>query len=454
MKNRFRCIPIAAFLLVSLACSAGAEATATATPDSQLATDVAATLVAMATPTGTPAPSATATSEPPTETPAPGQMLAALEASCPAARPVTQSLPAPVGIAVGLDENIALYDLHGALLADRPATGMTLMRSEFAHLAGGLAAGADNLPIVYHTLQGGGILRQNVNNEVTDVLSVGDLPFLAGAEGRPFVVYTTIDLMHQWANSVFAGDPAELPEMSPRMTWTQPEGSHIGNVIRPLAVHTEAGNADGFWYTYTMVGIGNVNYPPYNGLFFYDLETGESTEYLPTSAALGGISPDQTLAAYGPGQGGYPGVIRDSVTIRNLITCQEVVIPFNPASNLGGGWMVFSPDGRNVAWTEADGPSNMEANFRLRVARTSGESLFDSPIPDLGGFLGGESPAGVTPAAWAANHILAMNVWAGINKQSLVTIWGPDPAHPIDPALGAHQSIPLAEGDFIGLLYP
>jgi hypothetical protein len=64
--------------------------------------------------------------------------------------------------------------------------------------------------------------------------------------------------------------------------------------------------------------------------------------------AFGGISPDQTMIAYGKGQGGTPGLISGSLTVRTLINCQETFISYNAGSNLGGGWMVFSPDNQCV----------------------------------------------------------------------------------------------------------
>lgn len=438
---------ILTLIAAALACSITPTA-APITPDpNQLATAVAATLTAMvppaatdtipgSTPEDTPAPTGTATQPPPI---------------CLPTHPGAQNLPLPAGVAIGLDENIALYNLQGTLLANRPVTGMTFMDSEHAHLAGSLGAGANALPIMYFSLQDGGKLKQNINNVVIDLIPAQELTYVIGAEASPFFTYTAIDWDDQWTNDVYAGTSAGL---TPRFTWTPPEEGHIGNAIRPLAVHTTGGVADGIWYTYTMQGIGNINYPPYNGLFYFNLSSGTTMEFLPPDNAIGGLSPDQTLVAYGPGQGGAPGVIFNSVTIRNLVTCQETVIPFNAASNLGGGWMVFSPDNQLVAWTEANGPSNMGADFRLRVARTDGASLFDSPLANLGGFLGGEAPNSLTTVGWAANHILTMQAYLNIINQYVVIIWAPDPALPLDPVLGANQSVPLADGEFIGLLYP
>jgi hypothetical protein len=345
-------------------------------------------------------------------------------------------------------------NLQAQTLSFRQVVDMTFMSSEWAHMAGTLSMGNDNLPVVYFTLNNGGKLRLNINNAISDAAIAPNLMSITGAEGGPFIVYVTVDMMAQSTNRVYAGNYTDAAGLQPVITWVPPQAGHIGNAIHPLAVHTAGGAADGFWYTYTMEGIGNVNYPPYNGLFFHQLATGQSIEYLGTDDELGGISPDQTMIAYGAGQGGTPGVIRDGLTVRNLVTCQETYIPFNPASNLGGGWMVFSPDNQFVAWTEASGPNNMEAAFQMRVARTSGVSLFDAPAANMTSLLGGEPPAGLRPVGWIANHLLVLQAYVSATHQYVVIVWAPDPAQPWDPVMGANQSAPIADGNFLGFVYP
>jgi hypothetical protein len=149
-----------------------------------------------------------------------------------------------------------------------------------------------------------------------------------------------------------------------------------------------------------------------------------------------------------------PGLIRNGFTVRNLISCQETSLTFDPASNLVGGWMVFSPDNQFVAWTEASGPNNMEAAFRLWVARTDGNSLFDEPIVNLTSFLGGEHPTALRPVGWIANHLPVREVSLKAIHHSVLVVWAPDPSRPVDPVLGANQSFQIAEGSFIGLIYP
>jgi hypothetical protein len=458
MNKRAVLLPVV-LVFALLACTIGTPTMEPeATPDpNQIATAVAETLAAMS-PTGedtSPAPLLpTDTAEP--GTPEPGLPTDTAEPETPApgclpVHPGAVGLPLPAGVAIGEDEDIKLFNLSGSLLADRPVAGMTFMDEQHVHFAGNLGAGANNLPIVFFTLQGGGALKQNVNNAISNIGPAGDLDSLTGSSGGSFLTYVSIDWSNQWTNTVFTGTSAGL---SPRFIWVPPADGHIGNAIRPLAIHTAAGSADGIWYTYTMVGIGDIHYPPYNGLFYYDLSSGVTTEFLSADNAIGGLSPDQTRVAYGPGQGGAPGVIRTSFTIRNLVTCQESVVAFNPASNLGGGWMVFSPDNSLVAWTEAGGPNNMEASFRLRVANTDGTSLFDSPLASLTSFLGGEAPDYLTTVGWAANHILTMQAYLNVINQYVVILWAPLPDHPIDPVLGAHQAVPVADGEFIGMIYP
>jgi hypothetical protein len=373
---------------------------------------------------------------------------------CAPVHPGRQILSLPAGVAAGLNGTITFTNVQNQILSFRQVVDMTFMDSDWAQLAGNLSAGNDNLPIVYFALAGGGKLRLNINNAHSDLAPAANLTSITGAEGTPFTVYVTLDMINQSTNRLYAGNYQALSGAQPILTWVPPQQGQIGNALHPLAVRFDGGAARGIWFTYTMEGIGNVNYPPYNGLTYLDLSNNQQTEFLGTANALGGMSPDQTMIAYGAGQGGTPGLIRDGLTVRNLITCQETYIPFNPASNLGGGWTVFSPDNQFVAWTEASGPGNMEASFRIRVARTSGASLFDAPIENMTSLLGGEAPNGLRPVGWIADHLLVVEAYLEVIHKSVLVVWAPDPAQPLDPVLGANQSVPIGDGVFIGFVYP
>jgi hypothetical protein len=380
--------------------------------------------------------------------------LATVESACPPFSPGRQILPLPAGVAAGLDGVVRLKNIHNDLLATRMTLDMTFMRSGMVHLAGNLAMGAAHIPIAYLTLEGGGYLRSNTDDFLADVMPAAHAVSLTGAEGNSFLVLVNLDLGNSSTNQVYAGNLDEISASQPVLAWVPPQGAHIGNAIQPLAVRLDGETAEGFWFTYTMVGIGDLIFPPYNGLFYFDLASAESTEFLPATDALGGISPDQTMVAYGAGQGGTPGRIEGGLTIRNLLSCQETYIPFNPASNLGGGEMVFSPDNQFVAWTEAGGPSNMDASLRIRVARTDGTGLFDAPIANMTSLLGGEAPDSLRPVGWIADHLLVLEAYLEVVHRNVVIVWAPDPAQPLNPVLGANQSVPIADGAFLGFMYP
>jgi hypothetical protein len=445
-------LPVLLILLAAVpACAVG---TPTAAGPDAIGSAVAATLAGGTAPAARPSD----TAAPPTaETPLPtAEPSAAPETPAPACLPVhpgPQNLPRPAAVAAAQGETIRLKNLQAQELAARTAPGFTFPRSEQAHLAGNLGEGAANLPFLYFSLQNGGELRTNIAETVSTKWAAPDFLAMAGAEGRPAFAYVTLDMFNQSLNRLYSADLASAGAPDPVLTWSPPAGGHTGNAIRPLAVRYGFA-AEGIWFTYSLYGIGDVLYPPDNGLAYFNLATQETVEFLSPQNALGGISPDQTMVAYGAGQGGTPGVIRNGVTVRNLRTCAETYIPFNPASNLGGGWMEFSPDNQLLAWTEAGGPDNFSATFRLRVARSDGASLFDAPVASLTSLLGGEAPGSLKPVGWFADHLLLLEAYAEAVHGYVLVVWAPDPARPLDPVLGANQSVPVADGQFIGFVYP
>ncbi len=438
MNKRLTLITSLCVIAIGLACLTP-TAVPPATPNpNEIATIVAATLTAQA-----PLPPG-ATEPPPVETLAP---------ACLPLHPGAQTLSLPAAIAAGNAETITLYNFQGGAIALRPVTGISWMSENQVHLAGSLSQGVNNFPIIYYSLQNGGTLKSNVNNAIANLASAPDLMAIKGAEGNPYLSFDTIDMMANSVNQVYAGTLAELPALQPRMTWNPPQQGGPGNAIQLLAVSYSAGQGRGVWFTYTMYGIGNINFPPYRGLTYLDLGNNQTTEFIAPTLALGGMSPDQTLIAIATGGGGSPW-ITNGFLIRNLVTCQETNISLNPGSNLGAGFMVFSPDNQFVAWLEASGPSNMEAQFRLRVARTDGTSVFDAPAANLSGFLGGEAVSFPRPVGWASNHLLLLEIYSETLNQSVLVLWAPDPAQPLDPVLGANQSAPIADGAFLGFVYP
>jgi hypothetical protein len=455
MNKHISAIALFVLLLVSLACGTTGPAPAIETVDAQaVETLVAATIqTSQATPTpppatSTPSPTRSPTAEPSTPTPT-EEAPACLE------HPGEQSLPLPVGYVGSVNaQTVELYDTEGELLGHKQTPGLSFLEPSQVHLGGGLGEGLTAIPLVYHSLQDNGVLKASAGTAVTELARTPGLVTLTGAEGDPLIAYSTNasdQATGGWISNLYVGEISALDEAATFLTRSEGDGF----VIYPLAVHAEAGVGQGVWYTLSMWGIGNIIFPPYNGLFYFRFSDGRVIEYLSVDNRLAGFSPDQTTVAFAPIQDGQPGGIQVGLTVKNLVTCQETFIAINPSTNLGAGYVVFSPDNRYMAWLEASGPDNVQARMRLRVAETAnGNILVDSETPSLSSLAGGEAPSTVQPLGWLADHLLLLEVGLPSRVNPLLVAWAPDPNKPLDPALGTNQSAPLSEGVFAGFLYP
>jgi hypothetical protein len=451
MKRRLF-FPVIVLLAVSLACGTPGPTEPTEEVDIALVnTIVAATMQAVgegealpsSVPTETPLANPTATN---TSTPLP---------PCQPPHPGAEVLPLPVGFAAGTNTNeVAFYDTNGNWLASKPTPGLTWLEPGQVHIGGGMSMGIPSLPLIYFSLGNGGVIKSSANGTATQIVAAPDWITLTGGVGRSFIAYSTdgADIAAGgWISNLYAGEANLLGGAVPQLTRSEGDGF----VFYPLAVQFNGEIRQGVWYTLSMWGIGNINFAPYNGLNFLNFDDGTVTKFLPFTDRLAGLSPDHSLVALIPGAGGQPGGPGDHLTLRNLITCQETQIPFHASTTLGGGFVFFSPDNQYVAWLEASGPSNMEAQMRLRVARTlDGTILADAEIVSLSSLAGGEVPYFLKPVGWLANHLLLVEInILGLDNPILV-VWAPDPSQPLNPVLGANQSAALADGTFLGFLYP
>ncbi len=455
MNKHASVIAFFVLLLVSLACGTTGPAPAVETVDSRASERLTAATTetneippTSPPPTSTPSPTPSPTAKPPSPTPT--------EETLPCQdHPGGQQLPLPVGYVGSIDaQTVELYDTDGELLGRKQTPGLSFLEPGQIHLGGGLAEGIAAIPLVYHSLEQGGVLKASAGTAVTELAQTPSLVTLIGAEGDFLIAYST-NYSEQasggWISNLYVGEISSLDEAPARLTRSEGDGF----VIYPLAVHMKAGVGQGIWYTLSMWGSGNIIFPPYNGLFYFRFSDGEVIEYLSVDQRLAGFSPDQTMVAFAPLQEEQPGGIQLGLTVKNLVTCRETFIAINPSTNLGAGYVVFSPDNRYMAWLEASGPDNVQARMRLRVAETaSGKILVDSETASLSSLAGGEAPSTVQPLGWLADHLLLLEVGLPSQVNPLLVVWVPDPSQPLDPALGANQSAPLSEGVFAGFLYP
>jgi len=424
-------------MLTTLACLNGdGESQPTVSPQDEISTSVAATLTAEA---GGAQPNPPSTQAPP---------------ACQPQHPGDQSLQLPTAIAVGSPTGtnlINIVDFQGTSLGSKTLTGLSWQNPDQIHFASGLSGGIPSIPVPFHSLANGDTLKLEQNGTVSQLAQISGFLVIAGENGGGNVAYSQYSSVPAgWSSTLYATPYGDAGAAQVRVT--RDEGDSY--VIWPLAVHTANGQAQGVWYTASMYGIGNIIFHPYRDLFYLNLSNNQVTSYLGSNDVLAGFSPDQTWAAFGQDPGSSPGQAQNSLTLKNLVTCQEVTSNFHATSNLGGGWVVFAPDNQLVAWLEASGPSPMEASLRLRVARIDGTIIVDAPISSLTGLAGGETPTWITPRGWSDNHLLILEISIAGSNNPMVVMWAPDQTQPLNPALGANQSVLLGDGNFMGFLYP
>ena len=373
---------------------------------------------------------------------------------CQPIHPGTSPVSSASGVALSLsasDEQLDLFDIQGTSLGMISLPDLSWRNADQIHITAGLSGGIANIPTVYHALfVGGQSLKLNQNGISTDLNQISYLVTMTGADDFIAFSNSNSSVSGGWVSELYAGDYQTAGTNLPVLT--RDEGD--GYVIYPLSIQMNNGQAVGVWYTESMWGIGNIIFAPYRGLFYFDLQTNTVTTFLNTDNVIAGLSPDNSWVAYSLNPIGNPGLPQNSLDLKNLITCQEVNLPFSPTTNLGGGWATFSNDNQYIAWYEAFGPNPMEATTRIKISQIDGTTLIDALPNTLGSLAGGEVPNRVIPFGWADDHTLAVIINIDAVPDPLLVLWAPDPAFPINPALGANQSVLLGSGIVMGFLYP
>jgi len=439
MKKRNGFLIIAALLFSSMACLFGSSEPQ-ATPDiSAMTTSVAATLRAQndQAPTRTP-------EEEIVETPA-----------CLPLHLGRQILDLPSGFTAGVDVSaISFYDTEGNLLGEKQTPGLTRLNPNQIHISGGISNGISGVPLLYASSEYQGIIKANIDSNIFQMDSSGEVVALSGAEG----IFTLISFSaaegtdQGYLTTIKTGEMGDLAAITPQLTRLEDDAL----VYNPLAVHVVEGQNQGTWFTFLKYRMGDYAFMPYDGLFYYDVSQNQVTEYLSTDYRIKGFSPDQSLVAFGIAPDSGIDVDQSSFIVRDLVSCQDWIFPWHESSIHGGGRVAFSPDNQYLAWIEADGLAIDDAVQRLRISKLdqTQTTLIDSELENLAGLTGGEIPYYIAQVNWLSNHTLLLQMGVPGVESYLLVAYAPDPAFPLDPALGANQAIPLAEGYFTGFLYP
>lgn len=360
--------------------------------------------------------------------------------------PPTASLP---GTAAAIlvdqthtDENgdllLSVVDLDGAAITELKTPGIILAEQQRVHIAGNMPVGQFTAPLVYYSSENGGVIRQNMDGEITDLANVPFLLAMVGVPGQPLAAYSTAELTGSGVHTaLYMSSLQDMENVEPVLV----DDNTQSLAYKPLALDMAGGQPTGVWFTKEPYGIGggDIIYWLHYGLYYYDTSTDKVVEYLDESWSPSGVSSDSMLTAYTAAD--YD--LDHPMTVGVLAAeDEETIFYLNKNNERGAGYAVFSPDNRRVAWMECGG-SMMDASLHcvVKIGVMDGTILYDSAISSA---IGGGPVYWVQPMGWLDNDTVLVQIRRyDSDRPQLVSI-------NVDNGSIAE----VCEGNFIGFVYP
>ncbi|MGE5462055.1 MAG: DUF333 domain-containing protein [Syntrophothermus sp.] len=367
---------------------------------------------------------------------------------------IPQTVPMPAGAIIDPRQDVMtatrsliFYNKEGLTLGELIAPNAL-----YVHAAGHYQ-GSLNFPLVFDGFESEGQKHSiNLNSGRTSseagggiepLVSIqegGLVSGLAGIPGEPLVFYIFFHPAPNGVRSEFVlGPVATISSATPLFT----RDSNESRYWKPVAIQVKDNAPSGLWFTRTPWGIGgDIVFPYYEGLSFYDLATGTLREVLPPEVQFNNLSTDQTWAAYSTRiETGNEFIIQD------LQGGEPILLPTRPENNRGAGNGIFSPSNRYIAWREAQG-SIADNTFRqtTRVATLDGQLTGDYPDVSFyktAGMNGTVSE--IKPVAWLDDENVLIQV-TSTEKFSEGKV--------IKLNIKTADLSLFAQGTFAGLFYP
>lgn len=362
----------------------------------------------------------------------------------PTSPPQAPEVKLPKGVFVDSYNGIGLtyYNLQGQIVTELKTPGYSSAGPTHVHIAGSMPSGPIQVPIVYAAYQPEEALMVNINDEVVPLVKTTYFNKLVGAPGLSAMSYSTNNPADTMVESrLYAGTLQNLPSASPIVT----EVSDKALVLVPMAVDAKADTIQGVWFSKAPWGIGgDIVFAIERGLYYYDMETAQVTEYLDCDHNIQGLSLDRQYAAsISRGQ-------NDQIKFQvvNLKKRSVKDLPLDESSDRGGGDGAFSPGNKFFAWMEASGSHMAEVpNFRsrIRVAQLPNISGLIHDIQDtaFANLVGSPSVSQMKPVGWLDDQTLLIEV-RGESWENVTLV-------ELDVATGGLSV--FCQGGFVGFVY-
>ena len=333
--------------------------------------------------------------------------------SQPSNNPSVSAVKLPKGLFVDTHDNngITYFNIQGQSITELNTPNLPAPNNELEHvvIAGSIAPGANQVPVVYWTNNPDPALMLNKNNQVSVLLKANNIAETAGAPGQAILAYSTADSQNNsFLNKLYVGTLDTIPTAKAVISL---QAIDCFCTLTPLTVEAVNNTVKGVWYTMSPTGLGGVGFYPNNGLYFYDYSSGETKQYLDSKQNFRSLSLDHSLAAIMDNSDRA----NQKFKVVDLNTNTSFNLALDAGSTNGGGAVQFSPDNRFMAWEESSGTTMSDTpdyHSRVRVAQlgdTPGlvRDLTDSTVTKA---LGISEVMDVIPVGWLDNQTLLVQV--------------------------------------------
>lgn len=360
-----------------------------------------------------------------------------------------QAIPIPVALAVNLPgekpaipvQGVSLFWRDGAPLGVWP-TGQPFPSTRI-HVASSIPDGIETAPLVFLGSSEDGIasLKVSLGGQVSTLI---DFPRtvtvteLMGIPGRPFIAYSTLEPSTDGSilrSQIVLGEYQSIATAESVLMTESTESRYA----LPVAIHRDATEVpDGLWYTYGLWGIGGDSLTdPRSGLYYLDLSTGESLEFLGMGCQFSSLSIGQSWAAWTSAEGMHA---------TNLHTGTTTAYPFLPGMDRTAHAFI-SPGEGLVGWLEGEGweyDGTLETT--LRFVTTEGAIMAGYPVSAFAGPSGLGEEIAILPLGWLMpdNEVLLVAVYSAATEQAVLVY--------VD--INSQVISPLVNGVFAGFAYP
>jgi len=351
------------------------------------------------------------------------------------------SVPHAVLVNVPGSEGLSLIWRDGSSLGTWQ-TGFLVPRTN-AHLTGPVSE-AQTVPLVFlgSGETGPRQLYVSLAGQIDSLIEFSTAVTVTGLIGIPktsVVAYSTVESLADGSglrSQIFLGDIQSIATAKAILT----EENSDAHIILPVSIHRDLNNTpDGLWYTTSLWGIGGDSLvDPRAGLYYLDLGTGESLEFLSLGCNFSDLSTGQNWAAWGSN-----GIMYAA----DLHTGQIVSFPRLAGNDRGPVHAYIGPGDGYLAWLEGKGlewDGNLETT--LRIGTLEGYIIGEYPLSAFVAPSGLGEDVALVPLGWMAseNQTIVLAVYSASEDRAVLL--------GLDANTG--QISMLSEGDFAGFAYP